>query len=328
MTALRVLTRADVAACLHERGEAVRRAVARTYLDLADGSAAAPPSSFLPLDPPNRLIALTGRARGDVGTKVISSFPGGVAAGRERAHALIALLDAGGRPSLLMEGAAVSAERTAASAAVAAQALLQRSDPPRSVGVVGAGPVGFATLRHLVQVFGRDLNVLTCDLDSRRAANFAQRAKDWLGVRLSCLSSAAAAAERDIVVYATSATAPWCVPAFRPGQVVLHLSLRDLHPASLKGAWHLSDDPQQALSHGTSLGLLWTACASAGARPPEVHRLSALLRGDEDPPVGQVAVFAPFGLGALDVAVAALVRDVAAETEMGTEVPLFFGDGP
>ena len=104
-----------------------------------------PPSYFLrfPDRPSARIIALPASIGGDVrvdGLKWISSFPGNVAAGIPRASAVLILNDREtGYPFAVLESSIISATRTAASAALAADRLTRDRGRPTRIGFVGAG---------------------------------------------------------------------------------------------------------------------------------------------------------------------------------------------
>ena len=74
------------------------------------------------------------------GLKWISSFPENVAAGVPRASAVLILNDHDtGYPFACLEASIISATRTAASAALAADWLSRGRSRPRRIGFVGAG---------------------------------------------------------------------------------------------------------------------------------------------------------------------------------------------
>ncbi|WP_447035937.1 hypothetical protein [Streptomyces sp. DSM 118878] len=157
------------------------RTVADAYRIHAQGDSTVPHSVFLrfPGQPRNRIIGLPAYRGGDkpaAGMKWIASFPGNIERGIERASAAIILnsLETG-RPEALIEGSLISATRTAASAALAAE-LLTRDRRPDGLALIGCGVFNLEILRH-VQAALPGLKTLTLyDSSPRRAAEFAARA--------------------------------------------------------------------------------------------------------------------------------------------------------
>ena len=119
--------------------------VEATYRLHGAGDSVNPPSYFLrfPDRPSARIIALPASVGGPDrvdGLKWISSFPQNVAAGVPRASAVLILNDHDtGYPFACLEASIISATRTAASAALAADWLSRGRPRPTRVGFVGAG---------------------------------------------------------------------------------------------------------------------------------------------------------------------------------------------
>jgi hypothetical protein len=124
-----VIPGAQVQQALRGRERQITELVEATYRLHGAGDSVNPPSYFLrfPDRPADRIIALPasigGQNRVD-GLKWISSFPGNVAAGLPRASAVLILNDHDtGYPFACLESSIISATRTAASAALAADWL-------------------------------------------------------------------------------------------------------------------------------------------------------------------------------------------------------------
>ena len=146
------------------------RTVEAAYLAHAEGRTINPPSQFLtfPDQKRDRIIALPahlGSPWNVSGIKWISSYPGNVARGFPRASAVLVLNDADtGYPFACLEGSAISAARTAASAILAAGLLNGLEHHVRSLGVVGTGVIARAVHRFLAGT-GWDIDeVLLFDL--------------------------------------------------------------------------------------------------------------------------------------------------------------------
>ncbi|WP_329015272.1 2,3-diaminopropionate biosynthesis protein SbnB [Streptomyces sp. NBC_01601] len=313
-------------------GQAVREALAghepevvervrEAYLLHDAGDTINPDSYFLrfPAKPDSRIIALPAYLGGDAdvaGIKWISSFPKNTGRGLPRASAVLVLNDyETGYPVALLESAAISAARTAASAALAARTLVPGR--PASWGVVGTGVIAREICRYLT-ASGLGAGRVHChDLDPEAAAAFAARFPGGTATGLD------AALDADLVVFATTALAPY-VPAdhrFKPGQVVLHVSLRDLAPETLLDAANLCDDVDHCLKADTSPHL---AEQLTGGRDFITGTLADVLAGRTAPDPDRPVVFSPFGMGVLDLAVGSYVLGRAVEAGTATEIPGFF----
>jgi N-[(2S)-2-amino-2-carboxyethyl]-L-glutamate dehydrogenase len=312
----------------HEILEAVRAA----YLAHGRGESALPHSTFLrfPGDETNRIIALPaylGDRFAVAGMKWIASFPGNVERGMARASALVILNSpATGRPEVVLEGSLISAKRTAASAAAAAHALLG-GRAPQAVGLVGAGVIGRETARFLMLALPGLERFVIHDLDARRARGMASWLAQW-GARGETASTIEQLLARcPLVVFATTAARPHVRDLSRcpAGAVMLHISLRDLAPELLLQADNVVDDPDHVCRAETSLHL---AERLAGNRDFIRCTLADILDGRaparRDPT--SLAVFSPFGLGVLDLAVGQLVARHAQEAGRGLVLPGFFSE--
>jgi ornithine cyclodeaminase len=334
-----ILTAGDVRQVLDGAEQQVVEAVSRAYRLHAAGRTVVPHSLFLrfPDRARDRIIALPaflgdngdpGDGEPVAGIKWISSFPGNLDAGLERASAAVILNSMRtGHPEALIEGSVISARRTAASAALAA-ATLAPPDPQTGVTLVGCGVINFEVLTFLRALLPDLAEVTLFDLDPARARAFAERC----AARLPELKTSTAdriedalAAHR-LVSLATTASTPHLDPSpCRPGTLLLHLSLRDLAPETILSSVNIVDDGDHVCREATSLHL---AEQQVGHRDFIADSIGAILTGGRQhrDPEG-LTVFSPFGLGVLDLAVADLVRRRAQEQGRGTEVPDFLGPG-
>src|SRR5512133_827021 len=141
----RVITGAQVQGVLHGREKEIVELVEATYRLHGAGDSVNPPSYFLrfPDRPSSRIIALPASIGGPTrvdGLKWVSSFPENVVAGIPRASAVLILNDYDtGYPFACLEASIISATRTAASAALAADWLSRGRPRPTRVGFVGTG---------------------------------------------------------------------------------------------------------------------------------------------------------------------------------------------
>ncbi|MEW2268347.1 2,3-diaminopropionate biosynthesis protein SbnB, partial [Streptomyces sp. NPDC047868] len=124
-----VISGTQVHEALHGRESEIVDLVEAVYRLHGEGDSVNPPSYFLrfPDRPSSRIIALPASIGGPVGVdglKWVSSFPGNTASGLPRASAVLILNDHDtGYPFACLESSIISATRTAASAALAADRL-------------------------------------------------------------------------------------------------------------------------------------------------------------------------------------------------------------
>ncbi|WP_030345983.1 2,3-diaminopropionate biosynthesis protein SbnB [Streptomyces sp. NRRL S-1022] len=325
-----ILGAAEVRQVLDHAEAEVVAAVRRAYLLHDRGRTALPHSVFLrfPDDPRSRIIGLPAYLGEDepvTGIKWIASFPGNTARGLERASAAVILNSVTtGQPEALLEGSVISARRTAASAALAAVTLASPV-PETGVSLIGCGVIGFEILAYLRAVLPGLAAVTVFDVDDDRAEAFAARCQErWPGLKTEvAFSPEEALCAHRLVCLATTAAAPHLTTdACRRGTLVLHVSLRDLTPGSILTAVNVVDDADHVCRESTSLHLAERLC---GDRDFIATSIGAVLasgksfRRAED----RVTVFSPFGLGALDLALADLVRRRAESLGLGTRVPDF-----
>ncbi|WP_327407508.1 2,3-diaminopropionate biosynthesis protein SbnB [Streptomyces sp. NBC_01281] len=307
----------------------ILKIVRDTYLQHSRGATVNPDSYFLrfPDNPGARIIALPAHLGGEApvsGLKWIASYPENVRQNLPRASAVLLLNDAEtGYPFACLEASRISAARTAASAALAVETLAP-DEAPRTVLFVGAGIIGRTVSDFLA---ARGLNVREClvhDHVEAYAEKFAAYASDthgWQARAVSEIDDALATA--DLVVLATTAPAPWLADGqtLLPDQLILNLSLRDIHPTVMVKCHNIVDDIDHCLKAQTSPHLTET---EYGTRDFIDGTLADVLRGrvtlDRDRPT----VFSPFGLGVLDLAVGCHIYRTALDTGRTTEVRNFF----
>ena len=314
----------DVAALLEGEEQALIDVVHSVYEAHGRGRSVLPNSCFLPLPGPagNRMIALPAylaEPNPVIGVKWIASFPENRHRGFDRASAVIVLNSPEtGRPTAVLEGAQISAARTAASAALAALTL-----SPRAV-VGGLGLIGCGLINRTVARFVRATTpglrrMVLYDSDPIQAEQLRGELTE-LDVTLAA-DATAVLAETPLVSLATTALTPHIhdLPDRTPEGLILHLSLRDLSPELIVACDNVVDDVDHVCRAQTSLHL---AEQARGDRKFIRGTLSDVLLGHM-PARSEAqgpAVFSPFGLGVLDVAVAEWVRSRAGPAGLGLRV--------
>ena len=311
-----VISGGQVREALRGREKQIVELVEATYRLHGAGDSVNPPSYFLrfPDRPSSRIIALPASIGGDVrvdGLKWISSFPENVQAGIPRASAVLILNDHDtGYPFAVLESSIISATRTAASAALAADRLTQGRSRPTRVGFVGLGLIARYIHTFLTGTGWSFDQVALHDLSADSAAGFcgyleqsgtAGRVTVYDDVEDVIRSS-------DLVVFATVAGKPHVHDAswFAHNPVVLHVSLRDLAPEILLASVNIVDDVEHCLKADTSPHLVEQL---TGNRDFLAGTLDDVMTGRVTIPPDRPVVFSPFGLGVLDLAVGKYVHD-------------------
>ena len=324
---MRVITGADVAREVERDRLDCLLVVRDAYLTHDAGDSVNPHSAFLrfPHLPRSRIISLPAYLGGgfDVaGLKWIASFPDNTAHGIPRASATLVLNDCvTGFPFACMESSIISATRTAASAVLGAETLTGDRRAER-VGFVGTGLIAGHVWKFLRDLGWEIGGFRLFDLNRQAAERFGQRLGDQPDVVVVDRIEDAFA-ECDLVVLTTVAGEPHvhdpALLAHNP--VVLHLSLRDLSPDLVLAAQNITDDVDHAVREGTSLHLTEQR---VGNRDFVHGTLADLLTGRLGRDPGRAAIFAPFGLGVLDLAVGKWVYDRTVAAGTGRNVPDFF----
>lgn len=306
--------------------------VRRAYVAHGRGESSLPHSNFLrfPGNELDRIIALPaflGDGFSVAGLKWIASFPANVQRGMARASAVLVLNSCEtGRPRAILESSLISAKRTAASAAAAAAVLHQGHDP-ETVGLVGTGVINLEVARFLTTAVPGIRRFLLFDLDRERAGRFARRLRAMLGEAEVAAADDVAAVLRaaPLVSFATTAIRPHVgdLSMCRLGATLLHVSLRDLTPEVILACDNVVDDVDHVLRAQTSVHL---AEQLTGSRDFIRCTLADVLQGAAPPRRDEtsVAVFSPFGLGVLDLAVGKLALDRANGAGLGTVISSFF----
>jgi ornithine cyclodeaminase len=307
--------------------------VEATYRLHGAGDSVNPPSYFLrfPDRPTSRIIALPASIGGQVrvdGLKWISSFPGNVAAGIPRASAVLILNDHDtGYPFAVLESSIISATRTAASAALAADWLSRERGRPTRIGFIGTGLIN-RYVHTFLQGTGWSFDEIGLfDLSADSAAGFhGYLDRTGTGGRVTVHGDAEELIRAsDLVVFATVAGTPHVhEPAwFAHKPLVLHVSLRDLSPEVILGSTNIVDDVEHCLKADTSPHL---AEQRVGNRDFVNGTLADVMDGRVTLPADRPVVFSPFGLGVLDLAVGKHVYDVVARSGDLQVIDGFFRD--
>jgi 2,3-diaminopropionate biosynthesis protein SbnB len=321
-----VISGAQVQEALRGRERQITELVEETYRIHGAGDSVNPPSYFLrfPDRPSARIIALPasigGKLRVD-GLKWISSFPENVTAGLPRASAVLILNDHDtGYPFACLESSIISATRTAASAALAADWLCASRDGrgrprPARVGFFGTGLIARYIHAFLAGTGWSFDEIGVHDLSADSSAGFRGYLEQYYQERAGTPARITVHEDAeqlirssDLVVFATIAGEPHVsdLSWFEHNPVVLHVSLRDLAPEILLASTNVVDDVEHCLKASTSPHLVEQL---TGSRDFLAGTLDDVMAGRVTVPADRPVVFSPFGLGVLDLAVGKYVYD-------------------
>jgi ornithine cyclodeaminase len=328
-----VISGAQVQQALQGREAQVMELVEDTYRLHGAGDSINPPSYFLrfPDRPSSRIIALPASIGGQVrvdGLKWISSFPDNVATGIPRASAVLILNDHDtGYPFACVESSIISATRTAASAALAADWLSRGRQRPTRVGFIGVGLIARYIHTFLAGTGWAFDEIGVHDLSADSEAGFrGYLEQSGVPSRITLHDDAETLIRSsDLVVFATVAGQPHIreLSWFAHNPLVLHVSLRDLAPEILLASTNIVDDVEHCLKANTSPHL---AEQLTGNRNFLHGTLDDVMAGRVTVPADRPVVFSPFGLGVLDLAVGKYVYDQVVRTGELHVVDDFFHD--
>jgi ornithine cyclodeaminase/alanine dehydrogenase-like protein (mu-crystallin family) len=230
---MRIINRQEVerllpmATCIDVMADAMRAASGgavamplRLFTPLADGSGSFGLMPGSTLDPPF------------FGAKVISLLPGNPAKGLPMVQGYVSLFEhETGKPVALIEGASVTAIRTAAASGLATRELAR--EDARTHGIFGTG---VQAVTHIDAVScARDIRkIVVWGRDPAKTRQFARRQSERAQVEVTATEDPQEAAGCDIVSTVTAASEPiLCGDWLRPG---CHLNLVGVHTPEAREA--------------------------------------------------------------------------------------------
>jgi ornithine cyclodeaminase len=328
-----VISGAQVKEVLRGEEKPVVELIEAAYRLHGAGATVNPRSYFLrfPDRPSSRIIALPASLGGEFavdGLKWISSFPDNVAAALPRASAVLVLNDHDtGYPFACLESSVISATRTAASAALAADWLSRDRGRPTRVGFVGVGLIARYIHGYLAGTGFRFDEIGVRDLSAEHANGFIGYLDGVESDARIVVHDSAESLIRssDLVVFATVAAEPYVTePAwFAHHPLVLHVSLRDLSPEVILASANVLDDIDHCLTANTSPHLTEQR---VGHRDFIDGTLYDVLTGRIPVPTDRPVIFSPFGLGVLDLAIGRHVYREVRDSGRLTVIDDFFAE--
>lgn len=309
----------------------VFEAVEAAYRLHAAGDSVNPDSYFLrfPDKPSSRIIALPAHLGGKVqksGIKWISSFPENRASNLARASAVLILNDGStGYPLACIEASLISATRTAASAALAAEHI--SPDPfTGTLGVIGTGVIARTTVEWLLFRNWKFSKINLYDLDRKEAGQFSKWLRETYNIEADIRASIEdTVRDSSLSLFTTTALEPYLSDEklFAHAPSVLHLSLRDIAVNVILASQNIVDDVDHCMKAKTSPHL---AEMATGNRNFIAGTLVDVLQRKVKPDRARPRIFSPFGLGVLDLAVGNFVLEAAKQSGAGIALPDFFSN--
>ena len=325
-----VVPGSTVKSVINDHRKQVFDAVAAAYRLHAFGDSINPDSYFLryPDNPGARIIALPAHLGGTVqksGIKWISSFPENRARNLARASAVLILNDAAtGYPLACIEASLISATRTAASAALAAEHI-----SPNPFGgilsVIGTGVIARTTVEWLLFRGWKFRKISLYDLDRKEAEHFSKWLRDQHNLQADiriCLDEAIC--DASLVLFTTTTLEPYLADErlFAHAPTVIHLSLRDICVNVILASQNIVDDVDHCLKAKTSLHLTQMETGNKDfVSGTLVDVLEKKVKLDD-----RTRIFSPFGLGVLDLAVGNFVLNAAIASNEAIALPDFFSN--
>ena len=260
-------------------------------------------------------------ASGTLSCKLVSVFPGNGASGLPTHQAVVMLFDAGsGTPLAMLDGASITARRTAAGSALATR-LLAREDAAVLL-IIGTGVQAQSHARAVTRVRGiKELRV--AGRDPGRAQEFARSLSAETGVPARAFAVGREAyAGADIVCATTHAEEPvvrgeWLEPGMHINSVGLNPRGREVDADAVGRARVFVESRAAALAPPPS-GANELAGAAVQAEIGEV--ISGTRPGRED--ARQITLYKSVGIAAQDAVAARLVYDAAFARGIGRKVPI------
>ncbi|MFD1832913.1 ornithine cyclodeaminase [Streptomyces desertarenae] len=280
-----------------------------------------------------RSLVLPAWHEGAYGCKIINASVSNPDRGLPRAAGLILLYDTEtAEPVCIMEGAHISALRTAAVSVAALRAVRPLPTVDR-VAVLGTG-VQARTHLGLLAAHGAVKSASVYDLSPPRSQAFAEELRASLpGIEVVIAADPESAVRSAQVTLATTTTTTPYVPLdwLPEGSVFLNVSLDDAAEDVLLGAEHLFVDDWHLVSEDDTrlLGRLAKAGRATGpdTRAPGARQVDAdlatLLSGAYERRITPTdrTVINPFGMGVHDVALASRVHALACDQGTGVFLP-------
>jgi len=324
---MRIINRQEVeqllpmAACIDAVAEAMRAASA--------GAVSMPPRMFTPLADDSGSLGLMPGSTLDppvFGAKVISLRFDNPSKGLPTVQGYVSLFDHDtGRPIALIEGASVTAIRTAAASGLATRELARKD--ARTHGIFGTGVQAVTHIDAISAV--RDIErIVVWGRDAAKARRFAATQGERVQLDVSATGDPAEAAGCDVVSTVTAATEPvlmgeWLQPGCHVNLVGVHTpEAREADTGAIERSRVYVDLMESAMNEAGDL--LLPIREGAIDEQHIVGEIGQVLAGEVPRRGGdaEITLYKSLGIVAQDLFTAAYVHARALEKGVGVEVDL------
>lgn len=324
-----ILTQSEVQSCL-SMSEAIK-AVKVAYSAFANGRVQMPHVQHLDVNQYNGEVDIKSGFVEDfglMGTKIASGFYDNQKKGLPPGIAVIVLLDLEtSMPLAIMDGTHITAYRTGAAGAVAADLLARKNS--ENVGIVGAGTQGRMQLLGLMELF--DIKaVKVWDINRDMAKRYQNQMSEELSIEIDVVETPdAVVPNADILVTATPSRKALINVASIHEE--LHINAigadgpgkQELDPQIMT---HVSKIVVDSLEQCRKIGEIQHALSQGLIKESEIHaEIGEIINGEK---VGresenEITLFDSTGLSAQDIAAAKIVYDAAKARGLGRRINLF-----
>ena len=261
-------------------------------------------------------------------TKLVSVFPGAPKMNLPAVNGIMTLADnQTGKPLAIMDGAAVTAQRTGAVGGLGA-ALLTRTDL-NTAGVFGAGVQGYSQARYLLE--NRNIKTLYIgDLYQESAQKMADiLAKEFADIDFKVASTPVdLVRESELIIAATTSKAPLFEndPDLVKGKTFISIGsfrpdMKEFPDAVITGADHIYvDTPFAAKESGDICVPLERKLVGQEDIIPFAQLVQAPIPLDDGNGNSKTLFFKSVGMALFDLAVASAIYELAVEEKFGVNL--------
>ncbi len=276
-------------------------------------------------DGANTLLFMPCFSRKYVATKLVSVFPGAPQLGQPSVNGVVILADnTTGQPLAVMDGAALTAERTGAVGGLGVDLLTDQN--LETAGIIGAGVQGLSQARYLL--FNRRIKTLWVTSLHKASARLMAATLEREFPEVSCVipeTNEALVAACDLVIAATTT----CDPLFRDDADLVRdktfisigsftPAMREFPDAVISNADHVYvDTPFAAKESGDIFIPLENRIISPEKITPFADLVQNPVAGKKKP-----CLFKSVGMALFDLAVAAAVYEQALKEKIGQHLDL------